>query len=196
MIRTLVAAFSKDESSVSPWTRFAHPQLGEIEVGGIDYMRTVRNPPTALLPIEVARGATVADRMLASTPELNVKMQTTRDGNDIIVDVIVENLGFLPTTASMHAQKLNLVPPIRLDATFGEGLYCVDGEPTQLLGHLAGWGSLQMGPARHAIYPSLGDTGPRAHGRWIVRGKGTITVEWTGTRAGNGRATFAIDEGT
>ena len=194
MIRTLVAAFSKDASSVSPWTQFVHPQLGEIEVGGIDYMRTVRNPPTALLPIEVARGASVADRMLAATPELDVKMQTTTDGEDIIVDVIVENLGFLPTSASVRAQQLNLVPPIRLDASFGEGLHCVHGESTQLLGHLEGWGSLQTGPARHAIYPGLGDTGPRAHGRWIVRGKGKLVIEWTGTRAGNGRVTFDVGQ--
>jgi len=194
MIRTLVEAFSRDASSISPWTPFEHPQLGAVEVGGIDYMRTVRNPPTALLPAEVGRGATVADRMLASTPQLDVQIQTRTDGEDIIVDVVVENLGFLPTAASVRAQQLNLVAPIRLDASFSEGLHCVEGEETQLLGHLEGWGSLQVGSARHAIYPGLGETGTRAHGRWVVRGSGSLHVEWTAGRAGSGSRSFDVGQ--
>jgi len=193
LIRTLIAAFSADQDSISPWSDFEHPQLGTVEVGGIDYMRTVRNPPPALLGAEVGRGATVADRMLAATPQLVVKFKTVKDGEDTIVDLVVENVGFLPTSSSARAQELDLVAPIRVDATFGGSLRCVDGEETQTLGHLEGWGSLQMGPARHAIYPGLGATGPRAHARWVVRGKGSLQVQWAAARAGSGTASIEID---
>ena len=192
-IQKLIAAFSADPDSVSPWAEFEHPQLGTVEIGGIDYMRTVRNPPTALLPAEVGRGATVADRMLASTPQLVAHFKTKKDGEDTIVELVVENIGFLPTSSSARAQQLNLVSPIRVDASFGGTLRCVEGEPTQTLGHLEGWGSLQMGPARHAVYPGLGATGPRAHARWIVRGQGQLSVEWTAVRAGSGSSSIEIE---
>jgi hypothetical protein len=186
LIRTLIAAFAKDPEMVSDWTAVEHPQLGTVEVGGIDYMRTVRNPPEALLPAEVARGAVVADRMLASTPQLRVSLVPTVDGAITIVDAVVENLGFLPTTGSEHAEKLELVSPIRLDVQLGEGLQLVDGEVTQTVGHLDGWGSLQVGASRHGIYPGLGERGPRARARWVLRGSGELTAAWTAARAGSG----------
>ncbi len=186
MIGKVVNAFSKDPASVCPWMPFEHPQLGSVEVGGIDYLRTVRNPPESLLPAEVSRGATVADRLLAATPHLQVHFQMERKGPDIVVDAVVENVGFLPTAASGHAETLELVVPIRVDLQLGDGLEIVDGETTQMLGHLAGWGSLQAGPARHAIYPGLGAKGTRASARWVLRGSGTVQVQWSAARAGSG----------
>ena len=192
LIRTLIEAFAKNPEMISPWQEFDHPQLGSVEVGGIDYMRTVRNPPEALLPAEVARGAIVADRMLASTPELRVSLVASADGDITIVEAVVENLGFLPTAASAHAETLELVAPIRLDAQLGDGVELIDGEVTQTLGHLEGWGSLQVGPSRHAIYPGLGPRGPRARARWVLRGSGQITVTWTAVRAGCGADSIEI----
>ena len=104
----------------------------------------------------------------------------------------MENLGFLPTAASAHAEQLELVAPIRVDAVLGEGLHRVEGELTQTLGHLEGWGSMQAGPAKHSIYPGLGARGPRAHARWVVRGRGRLTVEWTASRAGSGTSSIEI----
>jgi len=62
----------------------------------------------------------------------------------------------------------------------------VDGDLIQLLGHLDGWGSLQVGPSRHAIYPGLGPRGSRAKARWVVRGSGEVAVQWASPRAGSG----------
>jgi hypothetical protein len=193
IIRSLVVAFSKDPGAVCEWAPFDHPQLGPVEVGGLDYMRTVRNPPEALLPAEVARGATVANRLLASTPQLRVQFLTRTDGDTTIVDAVVENLGFLPTAASARAETLELVAPIRLDAQLGDGLHRVEGELTQTLGHLEGWGSMQAGPAKHSIYPGLGARGPRAHARWVLRGTGRLTVEWMASRAGTGTAFIDLE---
>ena len=192
LIKKLVSAFAKDTERVSDWTSFEHPQLGTVEVGGIDYMRTIRNPPEALLPAEVGRGAVVADRMLAATPDLRVFLVATADGDITIVDAVVENLGFLPTAASAHAETLELVAPIRLDLSLGQGLKLVDGEITQTVGHLDGWGSLQVGASRHGIYPALGERGPRTRARWVLRGGGEISVSWVAARAGCGVVSLGV----
>jgi hypothetical protein len=186
LIKQLIEAFAKDPTMVCDWEEFEHPQLGMVEVGGLNYMRTVRNPPEALLPAEVGRGAVVADRMLASTPELQVRLQLRIEGEIAVIDAVVENFGFLPTAASAHAEKLGIVAPIRLDFSAGEGVQLVDGEPTQTLGQLDGWGSLQVESSRHALYPGLGSRGPRARARWVVSGHGELTVSWTAARAGCG----------
>ena len=55
-IRGLVEHFSTIEDAVTPWRTFEHPQLGKVEIGGLDYMRTVRNPPVSVLAAECQRG--------------------------------------------------------------------------------------------------------------------------------------------
>ena len=35
--------------AITPWKTAEHPQLGPIEVGGLNYMKTVRNPPDSEL---------------------------------------------------------------------------------------------------------------------------------------------------
>lgn len=192
IIKTLVSAFSSDPDMISEWTAIEHPQLGPVEVGGLDYMKTVRNPPPALLPAEVARGATVADRMLASTPQLRVELSKREEGGVIILDALVENLGFLPTSASAFAETADLVVPIRVDLQLPEGVDLLDGDATQTLGQLDGWGSLQVGPSRHAIYPGLGPRGPRARARWVLRGAGDVSVTWFSARAGSGEVQLTV----
>ena len=177
---------------VSPWVSVDHPQLGEVEVGGIDYMRTIRNPPEALLPAEVGRGAVVADRMLSATPKLSVTLKAEARDGVTIIDAVVENLGYLPTAASVHARQLELVPPIRLDLSHDEGVTIIDGDLTQTLDHLEGWGSLQVSSARHAVYPGLGASSTRARVRWVVQGSGPVSVKWTAVRAGSGSVSVVL----
>ena len=192
MIKTLIEAFARNPDAVTSWETFEHPQLGSVEIGGIDYMRTVRNPPEALLPAEVGRGATVADRMLASTPDLNVTLSARAEGGVTVIEAVLENHGFLPTAASAHAEKLELVPPIRIEISTPEGVTLVSGDAIQVAGHLDGWGSLQVGPSRHAVYPGLGPRGPRARVQWVVSGRGRVAVSWRAPRAGSGEASIPV----
>ena len=192
LIGALFRAFTKDPGAVHDWESFDHPQLGSVEIGGLDYMRTIRNPPVAYLPAEVGRGAAVADRLLQSTPELQVSVETRNDGEVTIVEALFENLGFLPTSASARAEEIEAAPPIRVTLQIGEELSHVDGDLVQVIGHLDGWGSLQAGPARHGIYSGLGARGPRATAKWILRGNGAIKISWAASRAGSGTMTTNI----
>lgn len=192
VIKTVIEAFARDPNAVSEWSAVEHPQLGSVEVGGLDYMRTVRNPPEALLPAEVAKGALVADRLLRSTPALRVSVSVRAEGGVSVVEAVLVNHGFLPTAASAYAEQLEMVPPIRVELQLGGDLELVADQAVKVAGHLDGWGSLQASAARHAVYPGLGGRGPRTRVQWIVRGSGTARLIWTAPRAGSGERDVLI----
>jgi hypothetical protein len=188
IIRAIIDKADSLPGVTTPWQRFDHPQLGEVELGGFDYMRVVRNPPVDLLADECARGHTVADRLLRTTPELIVDLHLeTQDGVSVLTATF-ENRGFLSTASMSHAETIQRVPPITASLEAPAGVRLVDGEPTQCLDHLDGWGALQVGFGQHAIYPSLGMRGTRTRARWVLQGEGEVTVRWSAPRAGGGKA--------
>jgi len=188
IVRAIIDKASTLPGVVTPWQAFDHPQLGPVEIGGFDYMRVVRNPPTALLAEECNRGHMVADRMLRSTPELHVELRSETADGVSVVTAVFENRGFLPTASMAHAEATERVPPIAATIHLDGGCKILQGESTQVLGHLDGWGNMQVGFSQHAIYPSLGSRGARTHARWVVQGTGEVRVAWTAPRAGEGEA--------
>lgn len=192
-LRPLFAHFTGPgaaDDAVRPWRPFQHPQLGPVEIGGIDYLRTVRNPPTALLATECARGHTVADRIRMALPDLTVRIvEKPLPGGLRSIEAIVENLGFLSTGGLPYAEQRNLVPTVQLRLEPHPGARIVAGESAVDLGHIDGWGAMRIAGSRHPLYPNLPARDHRRAVRWVVEGDGPITVHWTGARAGNGATT-------
>lgn len=188
---TLLEIFAKEPGGVAPWRPMHHPQLGAIEVGGLDLARTMHNPPPRLLPAECERGYTVADRVLRALPDLHVTLTVTPIGGGLrAVRWVVENRGYLPSSALTHAERLGLVPPVAVTLEPGAGQGLVEGPAARDLGWLDGWGTLQAGAARHPLYPGLPFTrGVHAHATWVVRGEGPVVVTWDAGRGGRGQMT-------
>ncbi len=187
-IGAMIDAFSKEPGALIPWRAFAHPQLGEVELGGIEYMTTVRNPPERLLAAECERGFVVADRLRRALPNVQSKLTLTPLEGDLSrVELVLENLGYLPTSSLLHAEKIGTAPPAHAVL---EGAAPIEGPAHQALGWLDGWGAMQASAARHPVYPSLEpDRGHRARAAWVVtRGAGAITVRWDAGRGGRGVA--------
>jgi len=172
------------EGAYQPWTPFHHPQLGDIEVGGIDDLRTVRNPPTALLPAECERGFTVADRIRRALPRVEARLHVERDGDLAVVTLELENLGALSTASLKRAEQVGTAPAVRARVVASDGQSVVHGPVEQELPHLDGW--FKAGFDRSSLYPSLGARGNRAVARWTIRGGGEVTVAWQAGRAGRG----------
>lgn len=196
LVRGLLRRFTGDldgAAPASPWRPFDHPQLGPVELGGIDYLRTVRNPPQSLLPAECERGFQVADRLRRALPRLSVTVQVCPLGEGLSeLTVQVENQGHLPTSALPFAEARGLAAPLHLRLEPGPGVQAISGEPAVALGHLDGWGSMRVAGSRHAIYPGLPNRGHRAQARWILRGSGTVQVSWEAGRAGRGLREVAL----
>ena len=163
------------------WTPFDHPQLGPVEIGGLDLQRTLRNPPEADLAAELDRVFPILDRARRALPRLEVRARVVdRGAGRARIDVEVENMGFLPTPGLAHAAAIGRVPPVRVDVPGAE-------RPVVELGDLDGWGSARVGPGSLPLMPQLPAGGHRAAARFDVEGEGPWTVSWHSARAGRGR---------
>ncbi len=195
VLRGLFRRFAAGEAgpeAVTPWRPCLHPQLGEVEIGGLDYMRTVRNPPDALLRAECEKGHAVAERVRRSLPRLSVQVQERDLGGGLReIQAVAENQGFLPTSGLLLAEQQGMVARLQLRLELGPGLSLATGSAAVDIGHLDGWGSMRVGASRHALYPALPARGHRAVARWVVLGDGPVAVSWEGGRCGRGRTQTA-----
>jgi hypothetical protein len=174
-------------NAMLPWRAFDHPQLGDVEVGGLDLVRTMHNPPEALLPAECERGYAVADRLLRALPEVHVRLHVTPVEPGVrSVRFVAENRGYLSTSGLVYARSIGLASPLTAEV---EGEFMA-GDRQQDLGWLDGWGSAQSAAARHPLYPGLPqEGGPSADAWWMARGEGPVTVAWDAGRGGKGTVT-------
>jgi murein tripeptide amidase MpaA len=164
------------------WKTFDHPQLGPVEVGGMVYIWSYRNPPGHLLE-KVCHDNTLFNlRHAAAAPRVRVECVTvTPLGGDLHkVTAIVANHGFLPTNLSDVAVKNKVARPVTVTIEGAEVLM----NPTAAdLGHLAGrnernyeysnWGQ-QWSPVARKV-------------EWLVRGTGRVTVTARSEKGGTHR---------
>ncbi len=182
VIGALLRTFRR-EGLVKDWRPFDHPQLGPVELGGVDYLHSVRNPPAALLPEECARGVAVADRLRKALPRVEASVAVQGSGELRTVTLRLENQGFLPTSGLALAVERGTVSPVT--ATLS-GAAPVRGSREVELSHLGGWGQAADGLAGNPLYPGLGTSGQRCEHVWTVRPAGPIDVRWDAGRGGCG----------
>jgi hypothetical protein len=164
------------------WTPFSHPQLGEVEVGGIDLQRTVRNPPEQRLPEELDTVFQIVERARKSLPRLTCTAALRRHGpSGGELEVVVENVGFLGSAGLERAAQVGRVPGIRVTVEGPEGTLL-----TRNLGQVDGWGQTRAGAGAMPLMPGLPARGHRAVLRLAVEGPGPWTVRWHSTRGGRG----------
>jgi hypothetical protein len=97
-----------------PWTKFQHPQLGEVEIGGFNPKFFRQNPPPEILEEWVAKEARFNLLLARSLPHVRVVSLESRPvreepGCYEIVGVFT-NDGFLPTALEM-AKRVKIVRP-------------------------------------------------------------------------------------
>jgi hypothetical protein len=176
--------------SYAEWTEFDHPQLGRIEIGGWDSLRTWSNPPLARLEQEVAPHAEFAVFQALTSPRLVIEQVTaTAVGDDVWrISAGIANTGYLSTTISEWAVKHHLVRPVAAELTLPEGASLLEGTTNRtLLGQLDGYQS--------ARFSDNNDGTPnRALASWVVHAPAGVTVTVTAShqRAGVARETITL----
>lgn len=141
-----LAAWDKEHNNSMlfvPWHKVQHPQLGELEVGGVDTRVGQWNPPASLLP-ELCKGHTdFCGRLAALAPKVGISLISAKQHAGFTrLQVRISNTGYLPTHVLDSAKDLphaaapslfidfedsNLAPPRR------------DGDRS--VPHLSGWGT-------------------------------------------------------
>ena len=178
---------------MTPWTAFEHPQLGDVEIGGLDYLHTIRNPPVRLLAEECQRGFTVADRLRKAIPQVDASIDVLPCGEGgHRVRVCLENTGFLPTSSLEYGATIGAALPVSVSITTSDGLTVLEGATAQDIGHLDGWGSMRAGASINSFYSSLPGRGHRGTASWLMEGSGEATIEWQAGRAGRGSLSVQI----
>ena len=171
-----------------PWTPFEHPQLGPVEIGGLNYIWTYRNPPPKLLRELCQRNVRFCVQHALAAPRLAIdSVSFAPCGDDVFrVSAEVSNHGFLPTHLTEVALATGQARPVEVEIDVGEGAEvlserCVD------IGHLAGRSG------RRAPWSPWGPdwTADARLVQWYVRGRpeGDVTVVARSPKAGTARAT-------
>jgi hypothetical protein len=169
-----------------PWRRVAHPQLGDVEVGGLDPRIGVWNPSLAELATVCSRQSQAFLRVAALAPVLVVESSRLVPlGSGLYrVELSVANHGYLPTTFLGSADALAFNEPIGV-ACSTRGTRLVDAGQTQIeLGHLEGWGRGLHSGLGSVHYPRSTGTGHRAHVSYLCAGEGQLRLRIGSCRVG------------
>lgn len=171
---------------IRPWTPCEHPQLGRVEVGGLDPRIGIWNPPYDRIA-GVCRDQSAAFlRVAALAPALRADRieQTALGGGLTRVTVTVENHGYLPTYVLSSARDLDFCEPVHAELDPGACTLEDAGTGRRVIGHLDGWGrGLHDGTGALFYLTSRGNTHAGTVS-WVVRGAGTVTVRAGSCRTG------------
>ncbi len=185
---TKLALWDKDKNKSRlfvPWKKTNHPQLGEVEVGGMDTRVGLSNPPTERVARICEEHSKMFLRVAAMTPSLHVKHEkTTTLGNGAWrVEVSVENRGYLPTNILSSAKNLALDARVFVHA---EAKGCKLASDARVeAGHLAGWGRGLYDASTSIFHARSRGTQSRAIATFTGEGKGVLHVEESGLRVGS-----------
>jgi hypothetical protein len=123
-----------------PWTKFSHPVLGEVEIGGFNPKFWSQNPPVELLEEWIVKEAKFNLFLFKSLPLLKVQggaLKPVKKEKDVYeLTVKVANTGFLPTALKM-ADRVKIVRPDSVSVSLPAGVEIV-GRTRQEIGYLQG----------------------------------------------------------
>ena len=184
-----LAWWDRDENEgrlFPPWRAIAHPQLGAVEIGGIDPRVGIWNPPLHELGRVCTGQAQVFFRVAALAPKLEIAKIDRHALADGLtrVEVRIANTGYLGTYGVPSAKALDFNEPIYATAT-PHRCELVAGVPShQTLGHLDGWGHGLHTSANLPAYPGTRGTTNANWATYLVRGAGVLDVRVGSARAG------------
>lgn len=193
-----LAWWDRDENggrAFPPWRPFQHPQLGAVEIGGLDPRVGIWNPPPHELPAVCDSQAAALLRVAALAPRLRVERidQHPLPGGITRVEVRVHNDGYLGSYGIPSARQLDFNEPLYATA-HTEGCELVDpGAAHQELGHLDGWGHGMFSGGNLPVYPGTRGTTNAAWATYLVRGAGTLEIRAGACRAGFVTARVVIE---
>ena len=172
------------ERGYRDWRAFDHPQLGPVEIGGMVYIWTYRNPPPQLLEDLCHKNVRFNLRHAAAAPRVlldDVRVEPL--GADLYkIRAAVSNHGYLPTNLSDVAVEKGTAKVVKATLEPGDAELVMNPREADL-GHLAG--------RNERKYPwSPWDQGwspVTKVAEWLVRGEAGSSV-WVSARSEKGGA--------
>ncbi|MGB8951917.1 MAG: M14 family metallopeptidase [Candidatus Aminicenantales bacterium] len=121
------------------WTKFLHPQLGEVEIGGLNPKFFRQNPPPEFLEEWIKKEALFNLFLAKSLPQIKIlstECRPVRKEPDVYECVcVVTNEGFLPTALKI-AERVKIVKPDWAELRLPSGAEWMDSKGRQEIGFL------------------------------------------------------------
>lgn len=167
-----------------PWKRVHHPQLGAVDVGGLDPRIGLSNPPLEQLESLCAKQTAFFLRLAALAPEVVVEVEDISELAPGVrrLRIAVENRGYLPTFIAESAKELPWNQGLVLEAA-GEGL-TVEGPRVREVGHLEGWGRGLQGETTAIFFQRSRGSVSRKVVELVVTGSGALLLSARSPRTG------------
>ena len=120
--------------SILPWKEFDHPQLGKVEIGGIDFKFSCQNCPNDFLLQEVEKTTKFALRYVQTLPIVTIDdvKVTKLDTHIFKVEAIFGNKGYLPTYICQEAKNIQVDKDLKITCT--GHILSTEGKIQQLAG--------------------------------------------------------------
>lgn len=167
------------------WYSFEHPELGQVELGGWNYIYAFRNPPPEFLEREIAPFADWLVWHLLISPRLELYEASAKPlgQNSYRVRLVIQNTGWLPTYLTKKAIQKKLVRGVVCEIELPEGASLESGQCREELGQLEG---RAYKPSAPGLFDPLDATNERAKAEWIVHAPrgGTVKLTARHERAG------------
>jgi len=140
------------------WTKFKHPDLGGVEIGGFKPYATVNPPPAKIADLGKTH-AEFAVYLPSLFPKIGIaKLEATNHGGGIFrIKAEVENSGFLPTSLA-HAVTARAVKPTMVQ---------IQVPPESII----------SGSQKTSFVQALAGSGDRAKFEWLIKAKAGDTIE-------------------
>ncbi|MGZ5661011.1 MAG: hypothetical protein ACXWG6_06560, partial [Usitatibacter sp.] len=167
------------------WRKVKHPQLGEVEVGGLDTRVGISNPPYELLGGVCESQSRAFLRVAALVPRVAIEVvrQERLGADHTRIELRIANRGYLGTYGLNSAKSLPLSEPMRLTAE-GEGVkVAAPAESVVEIGHLDGWGQGLYNGA-NVFFPWTRGNVHEKFVTLVVEGKGKLRVKVGSVRVG------------
>jgi murein tripeptide amidase MpaA len=180
------------------WRPFAHPQLGEIEIGGWNRFHAFSNPPLPFLQKEIERFPKWLLWQALISPKLalvHAGAARVTDGGDKAVwrvTLVVQNEGWLPSYVSKRALARQVVRGLIVEVALPDGAKLALGKLRDDYGQLEGKAYKHTGVS---FWPDYNLTDDRLKIEWVVEGKpgDLVTLTARHERAGTVRVDVRLD---
>jgi hypothetical protein len=191
------------KNDFQPWTKTAHPTLGEVEVGGWNPKFWSQNPPPEMLETWAKNEALFNVFLAQQLAQVKIVSATAKPAADGAQEVTltVTNEGGIPTALEI-AKRVKIVRPDTAVIQLAQGQAFVGGASGGRAGGGAagfgrgggrgGPGGAVSGPPRQATEIGWLKPGEQRTVSWTVRGAGGVTLSIESTRGGVDRRTLDV----
>jgi murein tripeptide amidase MpaA len=157
------------------WYSYQHSQLGNIELGGWNSLYTWRNPPPQLMEKEASLHTPFILSLADMLPQLSIHHLNVKplSENTWLVELGVENSGYLPTYTSQQAKKRGIARPVFAELILPASARLVTGKSRQEMGHLEGRSNKDTLTSVHGSSP----TDNRARAIWVMEAPTGTSME-------------------